>query len=67
MGLYPKHNRLEMILFLFWPLGMKNLSNPQLVEFLEQCGFKIHEDIESFRKRIRRPVQSFYKQYNSIY
>lgn len=61
-----KHNKLKMALFLFWPLGLEKITNPELVEFLEQCGFTLHEDIESFRKRIRSPVQKFYKQYSSI-
>jgi hypothetical protein len=61
-----KHNRMQLILFLFWKLGLNKLTNPELVKLLEECGFKIHDDIESFRRRIRNPVESFYRKYNFI-
>jgi hypothetical protein len=61
-----KHNRVQLILFLFWKLGLNKLTNPELVKLLEKCGFEIHYDIESFRRRITNPVKSFYRKYNSI-
>lgn len=61
-----KHNRVQLILFLFWKIGLNNLTNSELVELLEECGFKIHDDIESFRRRTTDPIKKFYRQYSSI-
>jgi hypothetical protein len=53
-------------MFLFWKLGLDKLTNPELVSLLEECDFKIHDEIESFRRRILSPVKAFYKKYPSI-
>ncbi len=42
--------RAIMIIILFWHLGLNKLTNSERIELLEECGIRVQDDPESFRR-----------------
>lgn len=55
-----KRGRLKYILIHFWSLGLFRLTIPELVKLLEDSGFEVHVDIESFRKFLDREIKPLF-------
>lgn len=45
-----------IVLLLFWRLGLNQLTNNELIELLEECGIKVQEDPEIFRRFVNRLI-----------
>jgi hypothetical protein len=52
------YGQVRIVVLLFWSLGLRKLENNELIELLEDCGLRVQDDPESFRKFINRLVSS---------
>jgi hypothetical protein len=53
-----EYTAVRMVVLLFWRLGLRKLTNNELIELLEECGLKLHDDPESFRRFVNRLIDS---------